>query len=324
MKHTMLLAAALLALLGLTSAAAAESPGDFPTRPIKIIVPNPPGGATDTTSRIVGQRLSELIGQTVVVENRPGSGGQLASEVTAKAAPDGYTIMLGQDSQLVINPFLYKSSTFDPMKAFVPVASLVKTVMILTVNPKLPVKDFKSFIEYARHANPPLLYGSIGNGSEHHLAMEELKKRAGINLVHVPYKGGGPAAQALVAGEVAVEFGGNSTARVIKQGLLRGIAVAGPERSPDYPGLPAIAETYPGYEVVPWLGFFAPAGVPAPILAKLHDDVNKALADPKVAGLLHSGGMYPFITSRDQFGAFIKAQYARFGKIVKEVGVKIE
>ncbi len=324
MKHHTLLAAALLSLVCAASVAQAQSPDEYPTRPIKIIVPHPPGGATDTTSRLVGQRLSELIKQTVVVENRPGSGGQLAAEVTAKAAPDGYTIMLGEDSQLVINPYLYTNSTLDPMKAFVPVVSLVKTVMILTVNPKLPVKDFHGFIDYARHANPPLLYGSIGNGSEHHHAMEQLKKRAGINLVHVPYKGGGPAAQALAAGEVAAEFGGNSTAVLIKQGLLRGLAVAGLQRSPDYPDLPAIAETYPGYEVVPWLGFFAPAGVPAPILAKLHDNVNKALADPKITATLHSGGMYPFITTRDEFDTYIKAEYVKFGKIVKDVGVKIE
>jgi tripartite-type tricarboxylate transporter receptor subunit TctC len=260
----------------------------------------------------------------VVVENRPGSGGQVASEVTAKAPPDGYTIMLGQDSQLVINPYLYTNSTLDPLKAFVPVASLVKTVMILTVNPKLPVKDFRDFIEYARRANPPLLYGSIGIGSQHHLAMEMLKMRAGINLVHVPYKGGGPAAQALVAGEVAAEFGGNSTATVIQQGLLRGLAVASLERSPDYPDLPPIADTYPGYEVTPWLGFFAPAGVPQPIIDKLHDNVNKALADPKLAERLHSGGMYTFITTNDQFEKFIKAEYVQYGKIVKAVGVKIE
>ena len=324
MKQTLRLIAAGLAALVCASTAVAETDSDYPSRAIKIIVPNPPGGATDTTSRLVGQRLSELIGQTVVVENRPGSGGQLASEVTAKAPPDGYTIMLGQDSQLVINPYLYTNSTLDPMKAFVPVASLVTTVMILTVNPKLPVKDFKGFIEYARHANPPLLYGSIGNGSQHHLAMEMLKRRAGINLVHVPYKGGGPAAQALIANEVAAEFGGNSTARQIQQGLLRGLAIAALKRSPDYPGLPTIAETYPGYEVTPWLGFFAPAGVPGPILAKLHDNVNMALADPNVAGRLHSGGMYPFITTPDQFASFIKAEYVKYGEIVKSVGVKIE
>jgi tripartite-type tricarboxylate transporter receptor subunit TctC len=328
MKHdTRLAAAALAALLGLTWAlapAAAESPNDYPSRPIKVIVPNPPGGATDTTARLVGQKVGELLGQTVVIENRPGSGGQVASEVAASASPDGYTIMLGQDSQFVINPFLYKTSPVDPMKAFVPVASLVTTVMILTVNPKLPVKDFHGFIDYARHSNPPLLYGSIGNGSQHHLAMEMLKRRAGIALVHVPYKGGGPAAQALVANEVAAEFGGNSTARLIKQGLLRGLAVASLQRSPDYPDLPAIAETYPGYEVTPWLGFFAPAGVPGAILAKLHDEVNRALADPKVAGRLHSGGMYPFLSTPAQFQAFIKADYVKYGEIVKAIGVKIE
>jgi tripartite-type tricarboxylate transporter receptor subunit TctC len=313
-----------LAVMSASGARAEESADAFPSRPIKIIVPNPPGGATDTTSRIVGARLSELVGQPVVVENRPGSNGNLANEITAKSPPDGYTIMLGQDAQLVINPYLYSNLTLDPMKAFVPVSSLVTTVMLLTVNPSLPVKDFHGFVDYARHASPPLPYASIGNGSQHHLAMEMLKRAAGINLVHVPYKGGGPAAQALVAKEVSAEFGGNSTATLVKQGVLRGLAVTSLKRDSEFPDLPAIAETYPGYEVTPWLGFFAPAGVPAPILAKLHDNVNKALADPAVAARFRSGGMEPFITTPEQFDKFIKAEYAKYGQIVKAVGVKID
>ncbi len=304
-------------------AAAAESQ-TYPSRPIKIIVPNPPGGATDTTSRIVGARLSELLGQPVVIENRPGSAGNFANEVAAKSPPDGYTIMLGADSQIVINPYLYTTTTIDPLKEFVPVASLVTTMLILTVNPSLPVKDFHDFIDYARRAKPPLPYASIGNGSQHHLAMEMLKARAGIDLVHVPYKGGGPASAALIAKEVAAEFGGNSTTTQIKQGLLRGLAVTSLKRDAEFPDLPPIADTYPGFEVTPWLGFFAPAGVPSEIVAKLHDNVNRALADPAVATRFHRGGMTPFVTSAAEFSAFIKAEDAKYRDLVKKIGVHID
>ncbi|HEX9464713.1 MAG TPA: tripartite tricarboxylate transporter substrate binding protein [Alphaproteobacteria bacterium] len=296
----------------------------YPSRPVKIIVPNPPGGATDTTSRIVGARLSELFGQPVVVENRPGSAGTLANEVTAKASPDGYTIMLGQDSQIVINPYLYTTSTIEPLKDFVPVASLVTTVLILTVNPSLPVKDFHGFVEHARHATPPLAYASIGSGSQHHLAMEMLKMRAGINLVHVPYKGGGPAAAALIANEVAAEFGGNSTASQVKQGVLRGLAVTSLKRDREFPDLPTIGDTYPGFEVTPWLGFFAPAGVPAPIIAKLHDTVNRVLTEPAVVARFEGGGMAPFVTTPAEFAAFIKAEDVKYRDIVKAVGARID
>jgi tripartite-type tricarboxylate transporter receptor subunit TctC len=322
-SHLRVIFSAFLAVA--TVAAAAEAGAQaYPSRPIKIIVPNPPGGATDTTSRIVGARMSEILGQPVVVENRPGSNGNLANEVTAKAPPDGYTIMLGQDSQIVINPYLYTTSSIDPLKDFVPVASLVTTNLVLTVNPSLQVKDFHDFIEYARRANPPLPYASIGSGSQHHLAMEMLKLRAGVNLVHVPYKGGGPAAAALIAKEVTAMFGGNSTASQIKQGVLRGLAVTSLKRDPEFPDLPPIADTYAGFEVTPWLGFFAPAGVPPPIVAKLHDAVNQALTDPAVANRFQTGGMATFVTSPAEFTAFIKAEDAKYREIVKKVGARID
>jgi tripartite-type tricarboxylate transporter receptor subunit TctC len=309
------------AAAAVTSSAQAQT---FPSRPVKIIVPNPPGGATDTTSRLVGGRMAEILGQPVVVENRPGSNGNLANEVTAKAAPDGYTIMLGQDSQIVINPYLYTTSTIDPLKDFVPVASLVTTNLVLTVNPSLPVKDFHDFVEYARRADPPLPYASIGSGSQHHLAMEMLKLRAGINLVHVPYKGGGPAAAAVIAKEVTAMFGGNSTASQIKHGALRGLAVTSLKRDPEFPDLPPVADTYPGFEVTPWLGFFAPAGVPAPIIAKLHDAVNQALTDPALGSKFQNGGMTPFVTTPQAFLAFIKAEDVKYREIVKAVGARID
>src|SRR5438128_8666754 len=193
------------AALLLSLCAAAAWP-QYPSRPIRLLVPNPPGGATDTIARVVAPRLGEALGQPVVVENRPGSNGNLSSELAAKAAPDGYTLLLGQDSQIVISPHLYANLPFDTLKDLVPVATLVTTQMVLAVNSTVPAKNLREFLDYARHANPPLAYASIGNGSQHHLTMEMLKARAGIQLVHVPYKGGGPATVALLAGEVPVMF----------------------------------------------------------------------------------------------------------------------
>ena len=227
--------------------------GQYPVRPIRLLVPNPPGGASDTIARIVAPALGAALGQPLVVENRPGSNGNLSSELAAKAAPDGYTLLLGQDSQIVISPHLYPGLPVDTLKDLAPVATLITTQMVLAANPSLPVKDLREFVEFAKRARPPLAYASIGNGSQHHLTMEMLKLRAGIDLVHVPYKGGGPATVALLAGDVPVMFGGNSVTSHIKAGRLRGLAVAGKKRSAAFPDLPTLSEFYPGLEVTAWL-----------------------------------------------------------------------
>ena len=181
----------------------------YPTRPIRVYVPNPPGGATDTLARLLSPKLAEGLGQPVLVDNRPGSNGNVATEMTGKAAPDGHSLLLGADAQVVISPHIYAMQV-DPIKDLVPVSSLVSTNMVLAINASLPVRNLAEFIDYARNAKPPLPYASIGTGSQHHLAMEMLKSRAGIELVHIPYKGGGPATVAILAGEVPVMFGGNS------------------------------------------------------------------------------------------------------------------
>src|SRR3989442_8074449 len=199
-------AAAALIFALLAAAASAQ----YPTRPVRLLVPNPPGGATDTIARVLAPKLGDALGQPVVVENRPGSNGNLSSELAAKAAPDGYTLLLGQGSQIVISPHLYANLPFDTLKDLVPVATLVTTQMVLSCNPALPVKNLQEFLEYARRAKPPLAYASIGNGSQHPLTMEMLKARAGIEPIPVPYKGGGPATIALLAGEVPVMFRGTS------------------------------------------------------------------------------------------------------------------
>src|SRR6267142_4974112 len=199
----------------------------YPSRPIKLIVPIPPGGAPDISARVIGQRLSELVAQPVVVENRPGSNGNIAMDLVAKSAPDGYTLGLLADSMVAINPHLYKEMQTDPLKDLAPVASVVSNQWVLSVNPSVPAKSFKEFIDYARKASPPLAYASGGNGSIHQLAMEMLKQRAGIELVHVPYKGGAPATTATVAGETAAMWAGSSNAPQIKAGRLRALAVSG-------------------------------------------------------------------------------------------------
>ena len=299
--------------------------GQYPSRPIRLIVPIPPGGAPDISARVVGQRLAELVGQPVVVENRPGSNGNIAMDLIAKAQPDGYTLGLLADSMITINPHLYKEMQTDPIKDLAPVASVVSNQWVLSVNPSVPVKSFKEFIEYARRATPPLAYASGGNGSIHQLAMEMLKQRAGIDLVHVPYKGGSPATTATVAGEVAAMFSGTSSAAQIKSGKLRALAVTGLHRSDVFPELPTIAEFYPGYEVTIWLGLFSAAGTPEPVLASLHAAVNKLLAEPDTRKKLNAaGGLEPYISTSAEFGELIRRDYNKYGKLVKDVGVKVD
>jgi len=295
----------------------------YPVRPIRLLVPNPPGGATDNLARVIAPKLTELLGQTIVVDNRPGAAGNLAAEMATKATPDGHTLFLAADGQIVISPHLYRKLRFDTLKDLTPVASLVSTQMLLAVHPSLPVKDPREFVEHARRASPPLAYASIGNGSQHHLAMEMLKARTGINLLHVPYKGGGPALVALFGGEVTVMFGGSSAAPHVRAGKLRALALAG-KRNPAYPGLPALSEFYPGVEVTPWLGLFAPVGLPAPVLNRLRAETGRMLSDPDALGRIRNIALDPYATTPKEFAALIRADYAKYGEIIKAVGVKID
>jgi tripartite-type tricarboxylate transporter receptor subunit TctC len=292
---------------------------------VRIVVTIPPGGAPDIAARIVGQKLSESLGQPVVVENRSGANGNTAAEMVATAPADGYLLILAADSLITINPHLYARMPIDPLKDLTPVASLVTNQFVLSVNPSLPVKTFPEFIEYARKSKPPLNYASGGNGSQHQLTMEMLKQRAGIDLVHVPYRGGSPATMATVAGEVAAMFAGTSTAPQIKAGRLRALAVAGAKRSPSFPELPTIGEFYPGFENSIWLGLFGPAGLPDEVLVRLRKEINRLLALPEVREkLLGSGSLEPFITTPEEFAAVIRRDYAKYGKVIKEAGVKAD
>jgi tripartite-type tricarboxylate transporter receptor subunit TctC len=297
----------------------------FPSRPVTIIVPIPPGGAPDIAARVLADKLGQTLGQPVVVENRVGANGNIANEMVAKSAPDGYTLGLLADSQIAINPHLYKKMPIDTLKDLVPVTPVAVNQFVLTVNPSLPVKTFPEFIEYAKKADPPLAYASGGNGSQHHLTMEMLKQRTGIKLLHVPYKGGAPAAAATVAGETAAVWSGSSNAAQIKAGRLRPLAVSGAHRSALYPDLPTISEFYPGFENSIWLGLFGPAGIPEATLAKLRAELKRVLESPDVKQKMNAaGGLDPYFARPEEFAALIQRDYEKYAKVVKDIGLKVD
>jgi tripartite-type tricarboxylate transporter receptor subunit TctC len=322
-RRFLLAAAAAVVLCLVVTAASAQS---FPSRPIRIVVSFPPGGATDVIARTVGAPLGQRLGQNVVVDNRPGSNGNISAELAANARPDGHTLLLGSDSLFGINPHLYSKMPVDLRKAFVPVTNLVTNLLLLTVNPdKVPSKTLPEFIDFARNANPPLFYASIGNGSQHHIAMELLKRTANINLTHVPYKGGGPAAIATVGGETLAMFGGGAVVPLVRSGKLRALAVTSSQRSPTLPELPAIGEMYPGYAVTIWQGLFAPTGTPPEIVNKLRTEIHEVLKMPEVAqALLNAGSGEPSLVSVEEFSAMIAKDYVRYGKIIKDTGIKVD
>jgi len=304
---------------------ASTSHAQYPSKPIRLIVVIAPGGGPDVAARVMQPPLSERLGQTIVVENRPGANGNIAGELVARSAPDGYTLLFGHDSGIAINPHVYSKMAFDPLKDLAPVATTVITQLILSVHPSLPVRNFKEFLAFARKTSPPLQYASAGNGSQHHLSTEMLKQRAGINLTHVPYKSGAPAATAAVAGEVPIVMSGASSAPLVKAGKLRAIAVTGRSRLRLFPDVPTIGEFFPGYQVNNWLGIWAPAGTPEPVILRLRAEINRVLAMPEVGERIRSvGGAEPWITTREEFAAAIQRDYEKYGKLVTEIGARID
>jgi tripartite-type tricarboxylate transporter receptor subunit TctC len=322
MRTQAIRAAALAAMTLLTTVALAQQ---YPTKPVKVLVSIPPGGAPDIAARLLSQKLTEALGQPFVVENKPGANGNVAGDLVAKAPPDGHTLILLGDSLAVINPHIYAKMPFDTLKDIVPVASVASNQFFLSVNPSLPVKTLPELVEHARKTKPPLPYASGGNGSQHHLGTEMFKQRAGIDLTHVPYRGGGPAGTATVAGETMVVLAGASSAGLLRAGQLRGLATTGTKRSPLFPDLPTIGEFYPGYDVTIWLGLFAPAGTPEPVLARLREVVNKALGDRDLADKLNvTGALQPLITTPAEFKELILKDHAKYGKVVRDVGAKAD
>jgi len=296
----------------------------FPSRPIKILVTIPPGGAPDIVARVVAEKMTPSLGQPVIIENKPGANGNAAAAEVARAPADGHTLLLAADSLITINPHLY-AKMIDTLKELTPVSSLVSNQFVLSINPALPPKTFPEFIEFARKSNPPLPYASGGQGSQHQLTMEMLKARAGIELLHVPYKGGTPATTATIAGETAAVFSGTSSAPLIRAGKLRALAVAGAKRSPTFPDLPTIGEFYPGFENSIWLGLFGPAGMPEEVLQRLRTEVRKALESPEVKQrLVGAGSLETLLLSPQDFNALIHRDYERFGKLIRDIGIKAD
>jgi tripartite-type tricarboxylate transporter receptor subunit TctC len=309
---------------GAVFAATASHAETYPNRPVHLYLAFPPGGAADIVARLVGQPLSERLGQPVVVENKPGSGGNIVGELIAHAPPDGYSLLLGPDNLFTINPHIFKKMSFDPNKDIVPVATVVENQLVLAINPKVPAGSFQDYIALAKRSDPPLFYASIGNGSLHHLAMEMLKQEAGINLTHVPYRGGGPAAIAVLAGDVSGMFGGGSVFPMVSSGQLRGLAVTSRKRSKELPELPSISEFYPNYEATIWQGLFAPAGTPQPIVDRLRKEVNEILKSKDFADkLTKTGSGEPYLTTPDEFAARLRRDYEKYGKIIAAAGIQV-
>lgn len=318
--HSSILAVVTLAVLSASATAQAQ----FPDKPIRVIVTNSPGDAPDVAARLLGERLTAKLGQPIVVENRTGANGNIGGDAVAKAAPDGYTLLLVPDSVITINPHVYAKSPFNTLKDLVPITSILQNQFALTVHPSVPAKTLPEFVAHARTADPPLRYASPGLGSLHQLGIEMLKQRAGINLAHVPYRGGAPAGRATVAGETHVVLAGAGAAGLIQSSKLRALALTGAKRSALFPDLVPIADFYPGYDLTAWAGLFAPAGTPEPIVTKLRDEIQKVLSEPEFAQKLVKSGPEPLLLSAQEFDARIRRDFARYGEVVKAIGLTIE
>jgi tripartite-type tricarboxylate transporter receptor subunit TctC len=293
---------------------------------IKIIVPQAVGSATDTIGRALATHIGAEIGQQIIVDNRPGAGGLLGSELAAKAQPDGYTLFLANISTHGVNPGLYPKLPYDPIKDFAPIGLAGGTSNILIVNAELPIKSVKELIDHAKARPGMLRYASPGQGSSQHLAVELFRTLAGgIDVTHLPYRGSGPGVIAVMGGEASFMMPATPSALpAIKSNKGRAIAVSSVKRHPDFPDLPTIAETFPGFDVTSWYGLSAPAGTPQPILDELSAAMRKALANPAAVKVLLAAGMEPTPSTPSEFGAFIKAEIDKWTKVARAANVKIE
>ncbi|HRM82462.1 MAG TPA: tripartite tricarboxylate transporter substrate binding protein [Acidovorax temperans] len=309
-------------LLGGTSALAQA----YPTKPVTIIVPFAAGGTTDILARIIGQALTAELGQSVVVDNRAGAGGNIGGQAAAKAAPDGHTLFMGTVGTHAINASLYKKMPFDPVKDFAPLTRVANVPNLLVANPAQPYKSVKDLIAYAK-ANPGKVnFGSSGNGSSIHLSGELFKSLAKVDMQHVPYKGSAPAVTDLLGNQIGIMFDNMPSAiQHVRSGKLAPLAVTTAKRSPELPNVPTIAEAgVPGYEATSWFGMFAPAGTPAPVLAKLNAAIVKVLAQPDVKKKINEQGAEVYSETPEQFAAFIQAESVKWGKVVKESGASLD
>jgi len=319
------IATALSALLAAADARAAES-SQYPSRPIRLIVPGPAGGAPDLNARIVQPMLGELLGQPIVVDNRPGAGGMIGTELAARAVPDGYTLLWGGPGSLTIQPHLHKRLTFDPAKDFVPVSLVAMSPMLLLVNPSIPARSVAELVSLARSQPDKLNYASFGVGNVNHLAMEQLKGMSGAKLTHVSYNGSPPALNALLGGYVQVLFASPpSTIDHVRAGRLRALGVSSMKRLPLAPEIPTLSESgLADFQSGAWSALLAPAKTPGGIVAVLSTAVVKTVGSPKVRAQLEGQGTEPVGSSPADFAAFMRAESDKHAKIVKAAGIKVD
>lgn len=321
MKKT---AAALAAALALVAPAASLAQA-FPAKPIRLVVTYPPGGGADLMARLIAPKMGEALGQPVVVENKPGASGQIGAGEVARAAPDGYTIMLDASS-FAVNPSLYSKLPYDPAKAFQPLAVLALYPNVLVVTPSFPPKDVRELVALAKSKPGTVAFASSGNGSAQHLAGELFKQRAGVDMTHIPYKGGGPALNDVIGGQVPVFFANLASGLAhVKGGKLRAMAVTGARRASSLPEIPTMAEAgIPGYEVYEWNALFAPAGTPAPVVEKLAAAIAKALQSPEVRERVASLGGDLAGYGPKEAEKFVREQTELWGKVVKAGNIKVD
>jgi len=314
----------LIAVFGWAVSGLSLSAETYPSKPIRMVVPYSPGGNTDVFARLIAQRLTLAWGQQVIVDNRAGGNTLIGTELVARSAPDGYTIML-TTLTFTVSPSLYKQLPYDTLKDFTPITLAVMLPNVLVVHPSVPAKSLKELIQYAK-ANPGKLnYASTGSGSSPHLSMELLKTMADINLVNIPYKGGGPAMADLMGGQISSQFIGLSVAIPhIKSGKLRALAVTSAKRSSVAPDIPAVAETLPGYELDTWFGVLGPGGMPVPLAQRLQEGIARILHSTDFKEHLVSLGAEPVGSTPRQFAAHIKVEIAKYAQIVKTAGIKVE
>jgi len=321
------LAAALAVVLTSAPAAAVETGASpYPVRPVRLVVPFPAGGGADNLARLLAPRVALALGQPIVVENKAGAGGNLGAESVARAAPDGYTLLYGTNGTHAINASLYRRLGFDPVRDFTPVARLTEIAAMLVVHPSLPVASTAELIAYARAHPGRLNFASAGNGTTSHLAGELFKSGAGIDIVHVPYRGGAPAMTDLIGGQVQmmIEVMPNAYPRA-REGRVRGLAVSTLQRFPGAPELPTIAESgLPGFEASAWDGIFVPAGTPAAIVARLNAAFGVALEDPAIVAALRALGARPVPGTPESFARFVTASAAKWAQAVRDSGAKID
>jgi tripartite-type tricarboxylate transporter receptor subunit TctC len=326
MKRVSIHTACVIALASLLHAAGVLADDPYPTKPIKLTVPFPPAGGTDVLSRALAQSITTHTKWLFVIDNRPGAGGNIGLDAVAKSSPDGYTIAMGQTANLAVNPALYPSMPFDPLKDFEPIALVSSQPLILVVAANSPYQTLKELVTAAKAKPGQLNMGSPGGGTIGHVGGELFQRRAGVKFAHIPYKGAAPAVTDLMGGNVDLYFGNSqSVDGLVKGGRIRALAVTSPKRLKNMPDVPTVAESgYPGFEAATWSGLVAPKGTPRAIVDRLNAAANTALKSPEMLAKLDADGSEPLGGSPQRFADFLKAEHAKWGAIIRDAGIKLE